>query len=156
MAAIESQSVDSQTPEDRMDEDELEELEKLEAQVTQMAQQILHYRETLPDQLKDIFASTLIAQRPLLPLVEYESEPGPSGDPNQGAVRDANSNKRVLAKDNRETSEKMQLLKDKVSSNVSAMPIVLKRMEDCISRIDELDSYNVILHPAFTRKWTST
>lgn len=52
-------------------------------------------------------------------------------------------------------AKKIQLLKDKISSNVSAMPIVLKRMKECISKIDKLDSNNGIIHPAFKRKKTS-
>ena len=59
------------------------------------------------------------------------------------------------AEQDQEIAEKLQLLKDKISSNVSAMPIVLKRMKECISKIDKLDSYNGIIHPAFKRKKTS-
>lgn len=34
------------------------------------------------------------------------------------------------------------LLKDKISSNISVMPIILNRINECISRIDELVSSN--------------
>lgn len=58
----------------------------------------------------------------------------------------------VQAEEEKEYAEKIQLLKQKLSNNASAMPNVLKRMKDCISRIDKLDSYNGDVHPAFKRK----
>ncbi|GFZ06856.1 hypothetical protein Acr_18g0010260 [Actinidia rufa] len=62
-----------------------EELEKLEADVSEMAEKILEYRTTLPDQLKNAIASTLAAQRPVFPTRNTDgSEPGPSGNPNPG------------------------------------------------------------------------
>lgn len=42
-----------------------EEVEKLEMEVREMAQKIIQYRETLPDQLKSTLASVLEAQRPV-------------------------------------------------------------------------------------------
>lgn len=51
--------------------------------------------------------------------------------------------------------EKIRLLNEKISSNASAMPIVLKRMRECISKIDKFDSQNLTIHPAFKRKRTS-
>lgn len=54
-----------------------------------------------------------------------------------------------------ETAKKIQLLKDKISSNITMIPTVLKRMKECISTIDNLDSYNGVIHPAFKRKKTS-
>ncbi|PQM35352.1 uncharacterized protein Pyn_37287 [Prunus yedoensis var. nudiflora] len=41
-----------------------EELEVLECEVKEMAEKILEYRATLPDQLKNTFASILAAQKP--------------------------------------------------------------------------------------------
>lgn len=58
----------------------------------------------------------------------------------------------VLHEEGLETAKKIQLLKDKISSNISMIPTVLKRMKDCISTIDNLDSCNVVIHPAFKRK----
>ena len=52
----------------------------------------------------------------------------------------------------RRTEEKIRLLKEKISSNISAMPIVVKRMKECISRIEKLDSCNGIIHPAFKKQ----
>jgi len=54
-----------------------------------------------------------------------------------------------------ETAKELKLLKEKISSNCSAMPIVLKRMKDCITRIEKFDSYkDAMIHPAFKRKKT--
>lgn len=65
------------------EEEEEEELEKLEADVKEMAQKILEYRAALPDQLRTTLASALSAQRPVLP---DGLGPAPSGAPNTGHV----------------------------------------------------------------------
>ncbi|KAI5345600.1 hypothetical protein L3X38_013477 [Prunus dulcis] len=65
------------------------------------------------------------------------------------------SNKGALLADGDQTSEKLRLFRDKLSSNVAALPILLKRMTECISKIDNLDSENIIIHPAFKKKRTS-
>ncbi|PQQ00787.1 uncharacterized protein Pyn_04540 [Prunus yedoensis var. nudiflora] len=128
-----------------------EELEMLECEVKEMAEKILEYRATLPDQLKNTFASILAAQKPDFLNV---SDPETSGAPNSGAGQVA-SNKGALLADGDQTSEKLRLFRDKLSSNVAALPIVLKEMTECISKIDNLDSENIIIHPAFKKKRTS-
>ncbi|XP_044493838.1 uncharacterized protein LOC123217119 [Mangifera indica] len=134
-------------------EPEEEDLQKLESDVKQMAQKILEYRATLPDQLKSTFASILSSQRPVLSGFESESEPGPSGEHNRGSGEYVESSKgKTLVKEEQKTAEKVSLLKTKISSNAAAMPTVLKRMKECIARIEELDSYNGIIHPAFKKK----
>lgn len=60
-----------------------------------------------------------------------------------------------LTGEEQEEAEKVQLLKQKILSNASAIPIVLKRMKECMSRIDKLESHNGFIHPAFKRKRTS-
>ncbi|XP_057463846.1 uncharacterized protein LOC130753693 [Actinidia eriantha] len=120
-----------------------EELEKLEADVSEMAEKILEYRTTLPDQLKNALASTLAAQRPVFPTR------------NTDGIDAGQSGKRPLLADDQETAKKTQLLRDKISRNVSAMPVLLKRMKDCISRIDSLEPRNGYVHPAFKRKRAS-
>ncbi|XP_048333626.2 uncharacterized protein LOC107404887 [Ziziphus jujuba] len=125
-----------------------EELDRLEMEVKEMAQKILHYRATLPNQLKDTLASVLAAQRPVLP---HGSDPCPSGDPKPGQV--ISNNGALLAEEDQETAKKIQLLKAKIAHNVSVMPFVLKRMKECISKIDQLDCQNNrIIHPAFKGK----
>ncbi|KAG6725388.1 hypothetical protein I3843_02G023900 [Carya illinoinensis] len=137
----------NKTREDARSSEE-EELEKLESDVMEMAHRILDYRAALPDQLRTTLVSGLAFQRPIFP---HGLEPSPSGRPIlEGPVE--SSVEAVQAEEDQETAEKIRLLKDKISSNVSATPVVLKRMKDCISKIDKLDSYKEITHPAFKRK----
>ncbi|KAI5647242.1 hypothetical protein M9H77_33247 [Catharanthus roseus] len=142
-----------------VDEEEEEEVEKLEAEVNEMAQKILNYRTTLPDQLKSTLASILVSQRPVIGTnldSVPESQPGTSNVPNPDAVGPSGSGNETLeAGGEDEDSQTIKLLKEKISSNVENIPIVLNRMKDCMRRIDQLESCNGIIHPAFKRKKTS-
>ncbi|XP_077226016.1 uncharacterized protein LOC143859209 [Tasmannia lanceolata] len=121
-----------------------EEIQKLEHEVKDMAQRILHFRKTLPDLFKKTLESHLTAQRPLL-----------SENLNGGASEHVESSRDVLlTEEDPKTVEKIQLLKLKTSSIVSVMPAVLKRMSDSIAAIDRLDNCNGNIHPAFKRKRT--
>ncbi|KAJ1408578.1 hypothetical protein SESBI_23357 [Sesbania bispinosa] len=115
---------------------------ELESDLKEMAQKILEYRATLPDQLKATLLSVLDAQRPSLPQLN-------TGASEQNISRGES----LSAPEDPETAKKLKLLNEKISSNCSAMPIVLKRMKDCIAKIEKLDSYNAaIIHPAFKRR----
>lgn len=73
--------------EEEDEEEEEEEVQKLEEEVKEMAQKILDYRTTLPDQLKSTLASVLTAQRPVIHThfdSVSESISGTSSDPNPG------------------------------------------------------------------------
>ncbi|KAK6920130.1 hypothetical protein RJ641_016034 [Dillenia turbinata] len=120
---------------------EVDDLEELEDEVSQMGERVLQCRENLPDQLKKKMASILALQRPVLVsnLIDQGSEPGPSQDANSG----------------KETTKRVELLKERITSNISAMPVVMERLNMCISRIDKLDSFNGITHPAFKQRRTS-
>lgn len=66
---------------------EEEEVQKLEEEVKEMAQKILDYRTTLPDQLKSTLVSVLAAQRPVIHThfdSGSESISGTSSDPHPG------------------------------------------------------------------------
>ncbi|KAI3829236.1 hypothetical protein L1987_03353 [Smallanthus sonchifolius] len=132
-------------PEER-NTDEIEELENLEEDVKLMAQKIADFRKTLPEQLKDTLASIISAQRP---AIDDDSDPGPS----------CNSDLDVrthLDSEDREHAEKVETIKQKISNNASAMPLLVKRMKVCISRMDKLNSFKQeTIHPAFTRKWST-
>ncbi|KAF6175127.1 hypothetical protein GIB67_022808 [Kingdonia uniflora] len=129
----------------RSSEDEEDDAEEL--QVKKMAELILNYRTTIPDRFRDTLSSLLKAQRPIL------SSPSP-GDRNPD-VRDNDLSKMALiAEEDPETAKKICLLKAKISANMSAMPIILKRLNDTILRIDKLGADNERLHPAFKRKKT--
>ncbi|EOX95979.1 Uncharacterized protein TCM_005343 [Theobroma cacao] len=130
---------------DESDPESEEDLEELESDVKKMAEKILEYRATIPDQLKTTLDSILSSQRPNLPGIDDGSEAGPSGEHN------ADSEAIELDKEQR-TEEKIRLLREKISSNISAMPVVLKRMKECIARIEKVDSSNGIIHPAFKKR----
>ncbi|XP_050158031.1 uncharacterized protein LOC126631870 isoform X2 [Malus sylvestris] len=123
--------------------------EELERQVDEMAKKVLEYRATLPVQLKNTVASILAVQPPVF---LDGSGPGTSGAPNFEQVA---SNKWASLADGDQTFERMQLHKDKIPSNVAALPIVLKRAEECSSKIDKLDPQNRIIRSAFQKKRTS-
>ncbi|KAK7255771.1 hypothetical protein RIF29_29190 [Crotalaria pallida] len=124
------------------EEDDDLDLETLESDIKQMAQKLLEYRATLPDHLNNTLVSVLAAHRPLLPP---PSHPGTS---EQNIFRGDSSS----ASEDSQIAKKVKLLNGKISSNCSAMPIVLKNMKECIAKIDKLYSYNEIRHPAFKRK----
>ncbi|MBA0763518.1 hypothetical protein Gotri_012951 [Gossypium trilobum] len=120
-------------------------LEELQSDVKEMAEKILEYRATIPDQLKTTLDSILSTQRPDLPRIDDGSEPGPSAQNNADSI-EMNSDAEQRAE------EKIRSLKGKTSSNISAMPVVLKRMKVCISRIEKLESCNGIIHPALKKR----
>ncbi|KAL4361234.1 hypothetical protein GQ457_04G031570 [Hibiscus cannabinus] len=131
--------IDNRRAEPELDSEE--DLEELESDVKKMAEKILEYRSTIPDQLKSTLASVLSSQRPN--FNDAGSEPGTSG------VLNPDSGETELEQ---RTKEKIQLLKEKISSNISAMPVIVNRMKDCISRIEQLDSGNGVIHPAFKKR----
>ncbi|XP_022002954.1 uncharacterized protein LOC110900383 isoform X1 [Helianthus annuus] len=135
----ENQTLDSNTDE------EIEQLQNLDEEVKLMAQKIADFRQTLPDQLKDTLASIISAQRPVnLTFLDGDSDPGPSD-----VITCPDS-------EDPEHTEKLEMIKQKISDNASAMPLLVKRMKACISRIDQLDSFKQdMIHPAFTRKWST-
>ncbi|XP_010255378.1 PREDICTED: uncharacterized protein LOC104596064 isoform X2 [Nelumbo nucifera] len=95
--------------EDDQEEEELENLEKLEAEVKQMAQRILEYRTTLPDQFKSTLSSILVSQRPILPHFDIAAEPGISGDRTpDGGEHVQLSQDALLAEKDPETAEKIR------------------------------------------------
>ena len=57
-------------------------LEELESDVKKMAEKILEYRATIPDQLKTTLDSILSTQRPNFPRIDDGSEPEPSAEHN--------------------------------------------------------------------------
>ncbi|XP_011093143.1 uncharacterized protein LOC105173171 [Sesamum indicum] len=141
---------------------EEEEVLKLEEEIEQMAQKALEYRTTLPDQLISTLSSLLAFQRPVLPtyLIDEVAEPETRTPPapdseagvSQGAAREDMG---LSATDGPEEAEKIQLLKQKISSNASALPVILNRMKQYMARIDKFESSSGIIHPAFKRKRNS-
>ncbi|CAA2933382.1 Hypothetical predicted protein [Olea europaea subsp. europaea] len=141
------------------EEDEEEEVLKLEEEVEQITQKVLEYRTKLPNQLNSTHASLLSSQRPIIPptrLSENGSEPRLELETGPNPVVSVESSGMAsLVGEGQGEAEKIQLLKLKISSNASMMPIVLKRMKDYMVRIDGLEISNGIIRPAFKRKRTS-
>ncbi|KAL0379526.1 UNVERIFIED_CONTAM: hypothetical protein Sangu_0016900 [Sesamum angustifolium] len=150
-----------------------EEVLKLEAEVQQMAEKLLEYRATLPDQLHSTLSSLLASQRPfhwpVYPLKSPDPKPGrlPGRMPKLELPKVYSLlvgllllNLHVLLKaflafvglERTVEVEKIQLLKQKMSDNALTLPVVLKRMEVYMGKIEELASSDGVIHPAFKRK----
>ncbi|KAM3378691.1 hypothetical protein P3S68_011104 [Capsicum galapagoense] len=133
---------------------ELEEVGELEEQVNEMAEKIADYRRTISVQLKTTVSSILIAQRPVL-VTRFnegsESQSGSSGDPSSDVGGPIESGYIALLAGE---EQRVQLLKQKILENASAIPVVLTRMKECMKRIDKLQPCDGVIHPAFKRKRT--
>ncbi|XP_030457259.2 uncharacterized protein LOC115678095 [Syzygium oleosum] len=140
----------AEIPEDaEVGHESAEEIERLESDVSRMAEKILHYRTALPDQLKQALELLKSAER----FDFAGSRPGTSGDSDQGAGEMS-----VAVERHAEISKKVQLLKEKTAANASMVPILLKRMKDCISSIDNLSTQEhstIRIHSTFNRKESS-
>ncbi|KZV57641.1 hypothetical protein F511_03101 [Dorcoceras hygrometricum] len=137
--------------------EEEDEVLKLEEEVERMAEKVLEYRTSLPNQLTSTLASLLSAQRPIIPDPEVGTVSGSGSE--LAASRDVagpvESGSTLLVREDQEEEEKIQLLKQKISTNASKMQTVLQRMKEYMARIDKLESPNDVIHPAFKRKRTS-
>ncbi|GMI98396.1 hypothetical protein like AT4G00525 [Hibiscus trionum] len=131
--------IDNRRAESELDSEE--DLEELESDVKKMVEKILEYRSTIPDQLHTTLASVLSSQRPNFP--DVGSEPGSSGELNPDS-EETELEQRM--------KEKIQLLKERISSNISAMPVIVNRMKECISRMEKLNSGTGAIHPAFKKR----
>ncbi|GER26437.1 hypothetical protein STAS_02085 [Striga asiatica] len=140
---------------------EEEEVLKLEEEVHQMAQKILEYRTTLPDQFSSTLRSVLASARPVLSTRLADERTGPETPmllpDSEARVTQAltRENTELPITEDKEEAEKIQLLKQKLSNNTAVLPAVLNRMKEYMARIDKLESSNLIIHPAFKRKPTS-
>ncbi|XP_010427101.1 PREDICTED: uncharacterized protein LOC104712005 [Camelina sativa] len=128
--------MESMAPDTELDIDEGD-LENLESEVKQMAKKISEYRQTLPDLLRNTLDSALSSLVPVIPNVDAET---------QASVV-------VGTEVEQDCREKMIRLKEIMSRNAANIPKVVKRMRDCIERMDKLDSLDVTtIHPAFFQK----
>ncbi|WCJ22801.1 hypothetical protein M5689_004868 [Euphorbia peplus] len=134
-----------------------EELEKLEKETQEMANKILDFRANLPDQLKTTLTSILASHRPRVPDIDARLGPGLDRESNADSGEQGTSSQPALSTiRDQKTAEKLRLLKDRISRNISAMPNVINRVKECISRIEnnEIEN-NDIIHPAVKKKRTS-
>ncbi|XP_075474372.1 uncharacterized protein LOC142505318 isoform X1 [Primulina tabacum] len=145
-------------------EEEEDEVLKLEEEVERMAEKVLDCRTSLPYQLTSTLASLLSSQRPIVPELEVGTDTGSDsevgvGQENfplyAGVARPGESGSvTLLIREDRGQEEKIQLLKQKMSTNASKMQTVMQRMKEYMARIDKLESPNDVIHPAFKRKRT--
>ncbi|KAF8017129.1 hypothetical protein BT93_H2354 [Corymbia citriodora subsp. variegata] len=127
-----------------------DEIERLESDVSRMAEKILHHRATLPDQLKQALDLLKSAER----FDFAGSRPGTSGDSDRGAGEMSAAVERDA-----EMLKKVQLLREKTAANASMVPILLKRMKDCISLIDNLSTQEhsaICIPSSFNRKGSTS
>ncbi|GFP93302.1 hypothetical protein PHJA_001474600 [Phtheirospermum japonicum] len=114
-----------------------EELLKLEEEVEQIAQKVIDYRTTLPEQLRSTLSSYLASQRPVLPTRLVNGGPDPeirtlTGPESEAGVGEGLTRENValsVTEDTKE-AEKIQLIKQKISSNTAELPGVLNRMKE--------------------------
>ncbi|XP_039137657.1 uncharacterized protein LOC120275199 [Dioscorea cayenensis subsp. rotundata] len=137
---VPEERIQGEAMDDDADSGEEREVQELEREIKDLAQRILDSRRSMPDRLSQALASRLLALRPSLPSITIPEMVGQSqlSEPLAGA--------------DQEMLQKLHSFSDKTSQNVSAMPALLKRMNDCIARIDKLDEYNVNIHSVFKQK----
>ncbi|KAI4371548.1 hypothetical protein MLD38_019770 [Melastoma candidum] len=119
------------------------EVEKLVADVAVLADRIVRYRRTIPEQLKEAFAS-------LTSLESWDSpsEAGGGGSASRGEKMLGLGTSSLPSWDEEATEVKLELLKRTTILNASAMEPLLKRMRNCISGIGSLNSAEDSIHPA--------
>ncbi|WOL07170.1 hypothetical protein Cni_G15908 [Canna indica] len=148
--------METQTPEKRRrlsadeledEEEEEQQIQELEREVREMGRRILDARRTIPDRLLQTLSSRLLAGRPILPpqtltdIVRGEM-PAPSHESHEKSLP-TGADQRM--------NEKLLVLRAKAESNISAIPLILKRINDCILRIEELENCDVNVHSVFNR-----
>ncbi|XP_020084885.1 uncharacterized protein LOC109707763 isoform X1 [Ananas comosus] len=147
--------------EEEDEEEEEREIRELEREVGDLGRRILDYRRTIPDRLLEALSASLVAQRPLLPP-QSGSGSFPSDlslAPDIGGNRTTEdrtpsglSNGALLAEGDLATLENLQAFRAKAASNIAVMPIILQRMNECITRIDKLEKCDVNIHSVFKIK----
>ncbi|XP_074566921.1 uncharacterized protein LOC141823522 isoform X2 [Curcuma longa] len=130
------------------EEEEEREIQKLEREVSDLARRILDERKANLDRVLEVLSSELLAKRPALPpgalIVPDAVESGtqaPSSEPNEGGSL---ADQTIL--------DRLFLLKEKTESIISATPVILKRANDCISRIEKLENCDVKVPSVFNKR----
>lgn len=145
-------ALESENPTD-VEEEEEEEVKELEREVREIGERILHFRSTVPELLKKTLESSLRSTSPLLSPSIHAAESSIVQDRHSDAGENIELRKGApVTEEDPDIAGKIILLKSKISSNISAMPVILKRMNECIAAIDKLDKCNIDIHPAFKRK----
>ncbi|CAL9160003.1 unnamed protein product [Musa hybrid cultivar] len=133
------------------EEDENRDIQELEREVSEMGSRILDARRSIPDRLLEALSSRLLTQRPVLPpQALIGADAGTTGELQAPSSESNGGN--MLANVDHRLLEKLLVLRAKTESNISAVPVILKRINDCIVKIEELEKCHVNVHPVFNRK----
>ncbi|KAF3340252.1 hypothetical protein FCM35_KLT16023 [Carex littledalei] len=127
------------------DEDQREEMEieKLQSELNKIARRVIDYRKTVPDLLAKALRSKLAAQRPIdPPMVEVTTSSAEVHLTKEG----------LLPEVDEKIKEKLRIFREKSEKNMAAIPDKLKRLKDCIEKIDNIRQINVNVHPVFKMK----
>ncbi|KAG0486213.1 hypothetical protein HPP92_008308 [Vanilla planifolia] len=120
------------------EDDEERQIEELEREVKEMAQKILDFRSIIPERLGDALSTRLAALRPNFPPV------------NESLVYQADTKLPANGGDERQL-EKFKLFREKTINSIAAAPLLLKRVNESLEKLNKIDSCNLNIHHAF--KW---
>ncbi|KAL5216730.1 hypothetical protein ABZP36_008131 [Zizania latifolia] len=126
-----------------------EDLEELESEMDGLGRRLLEYRRDAATRLLDAAASRLTSLRPPARLELCDAV-------TNVCIAEVATGQTVaatpLAEADKEKLEKLKIFKGKTEASVAAMPMVLKRMNESIARIEKLEHLNVNIHTVFHTK----
>ncbi|XP_020679401.1 uncharacterized protein LOC110097384 [Dendrobium catenatum] len=139
------------------DEDEMQ-IEALEREVKEMAQKIVDFRSSIPERLGDIVSSASLALlRPKLSLVLASAASQNTGSESRphsvidGPQTELPGDSPLTEAGERE-HEKLVYLRKKAMSNIATAPVILKRVNECLARINKIERNNVNIPSSFKRR----
>ncbi|XP_042466569.1 uncharacterized protein LOC122049216 [Zingiber officinale] len=126
------------------EEEEEREIQKLESKVSDLARRILDARKNNLDRVLEVLSSELLAL-PLGALIVPDAvETGtqaPSSEPDEGGSL---ADQTIL--------DRLFLLREKTKSIISATPVILKRANDWVSRIEKLENCDAKVPSVFNKR----
>ncbi|XP_074572290.1 uncharacterized protein LOC141828798 [Curcuma longa] len=131
------------------EEEEEREIQALEREVSEMARRVLDARKTNLDRILGGLSSELVAKRPPLPPRALavsdagDTEIPPSFEPNGVSV---------LGNADQTMVEKLLVFRAKMEGIISETPVVLKRANECILKIEKLEKCDVTVPSIFNRR----
>ncbi|WOL06076.1 hypothetical protein Cni_G14808 [Canna indica] len=134
------------------EEDEEREILELEREVSEMGRRIIDARRTIPNRLLEVFSSRILTQRPLLPPRAFAEDD--AGETEMRVLSSESNRESFPTSADQKMHEKLLAFRAKTESNISAMPVILKRTNDCISKIEILEKCHVKVPSIFNRKST--